>query len=246
MQPHLPLLAPDLQPLQTPRFLAKGTTNSHWLLKTPKGELIWREFGQAPGCNHEQEARVLQLLQSRTWVPRLLGYFPNKGLLFHKASGRHPSGEELKASTRKALMQILIDLWQQPCDLPGINYKELILSYWHKSGYATELQPLTEQLQALAAQWPAKQQLTHHDLHPGNLLLDEDQWTLLDWEYAAPGNPWIDAVALDRWLGLSAAEKSDLESVLPDLKLANPWVHMTAWLEDLDQLWQAARTAQQE
>ncbi|SFB77723.1 Phosphotransferase enzyme family protein [Marinospirillum celere] len=246
MQLHLPPLPPELQPLEKPKFLAKGTGNSHWLLITRKGELIWRQFGQAPGCNHEREAKILQLLQNRSWVPWLIRSLPSRGLLFYKTPGDHPQAEKLRPSTRQALLEILVDLWQQPCDLPGINYEDLVFSYWQETGYAAPLQPLVEQLRTLANRWPEQQQLTHHDLHPGNLLLNDQHWTLLDWEYAAPGNPWIDAVALDRWLNLSDTEKEHLIRALPDLGLDNPWQAMTNWLEGLDQLWQAARTRQQE
>jgi thiamine kinase len=237
MNLHLPPLPPHLQPAEKPIFMAEGTGNSHWLLNTPSGSLVWRQFGQAPGSDHSRETLLLQQLQIHAWVPRLIKSFPS-GLLLEQVPGQHPVTPLLNPPQRERLLQLVKELWQQPCDLPALNYEDLLFDYWQRTGYASPLQPLLEKLCKAVASWPALTQLTHHDLHAGNLLLENGQWVLLDWEYAAPGNPWIDAAALDRWLILSDTEKSQLAAALPELPGADPWQEMMAWLEGLDQLWQ--------
>lgn len=243
--PKRPLQLPPLpaawQPLTPPEFMAAGTGNDHWLLHTQAGELVWRQFGTAPGSSHPREASLLQQLQPQDWAPRLLLACP-QGLLMHRAPGQHPQARQLTPVQRQQLMQLLIQLWQQPCDLPTQDYRQLLQDYWQGGGQPTELQALVTQLDAEAARWPAtSQRLTHHDLHGGNLLLADNRWTLLDWEYAAPGNPWIDAVSLDRFLPLTPSEKHQLQAALPDLGHTDPWHVMHEWLNGLDQLWHQAR-----
>lgn len=219
--------------------MAQGTGNSHWLLNTASGPLVWREFGQAPGSDHQRETLLLQQLQVHPWVPRLIQSFPS-GLLLQQVPGQHPEASSLSPQQRQQLLQLVMELWQQPCDLPALNYEDLLFDYWHRARYATLLHPLVHKLSRIALAWPDSTQLTHHDLHADNLLLNNNQWTLLDWEYAGPGNPWIDAVALDRWLGLSTDERQQLEAELPELQMADPWQEMTDWLEGLEYLWQAS------
>lgn len=236
----LPPLPTELSPNQPAEFLAQGTGNSHWLLNTAQGPLVWRQFGQAPGSDHRREIQILQSLQEKNWVPRLLQAWPDQGLLMLQAKGQPPTAQaSLAAASRSKLLELVSELWQHPCALPTVDYRELILHYWQLTDCALNLEPLTQKLLSDLETWPQFNQLTHHDLHANNLLLDDNHWTLLDWEYAAPGNPWIDAVALDRWLHLTPKEKELLQTWLPALPSATPWQTMNDWLEALEDLWQA-------
>lgn len=239
---QLPSLPPALQPQEPPVFLAQGFGNSHWLLRTPSGMLVWRQFGAAPGSNHLRETRLLHNLQHHLWAPRLLPLATTHGLLMHQAEGQHPDARTLTTTQRHSLLQLVQQLWQHPCkNEPALDYPALLQHYWQQAGARPELQPLLESLSQATTHWPVSTfRLTHHDLHGGNLLLKGENWTLLDWEYAAPGNPWIDAVSLDRFLHLTAAEKQQLQACLPTLQQAEPWQAMQHWLQGLDQLWQQA------
>jgi len=94
--------------------------------------------------------------------------------------------------------------------------------------------------------------LVHHDIHSGNLVLSNSplqtkelnaDLIILDWEYAAIGNPWFDASCLSRYLSIPAQGIYSLsmfktldETVFKSaLKQAN---HMTEVLQDL---WHWAR-----
>lgn len=239
---QLPPLPAAWQPLQPPVFLARGTGNSHWLLHTASGPLVWRQFGTAPGSNHPREVRLLSSLQHHPWAPRLLPLKSSQGLLMQQASGQHPLARHLSSLQRQQLLQLVTQLWQHPCEHETpLDYPALLQHYWQQAGARPELQPLLESLIQTTTNWPVSTfRLTHHDLHGGNLLLHENDWTLLDWEYAAPGNPWIDAVSLDRFLHLTSTEKQQLQAYLPSLPHHNPWETLGQWLEGLDQLWQQA------
>jgi len=239
---HLPDLPADYRPLKEPEFFAEGTGNSHWLLTTPVGKLVWRQFGQAPGVNHQREAQLLTHLQNRTWAPRLLLVKEAYGLLMPLVEGAHPLVSQLTPMQRQSLINLAIELWQTPCPVSAQNYPQLLTGYWRLAGNKAATQPLLKQLINESLSWPVScYRLTHHDLHEGNLLLNNKSWILLDWEYAALGNPWIDAVSLDRFMNFTMNERAQLEAALPPLTVyTDPWHSLGQWLAELDNLWKTA------
>lgn len=247
---QLPDLPADYHPLKEPEFFAEGTGNSHWLITSPVGKLVWRQFGSAPGANHQDEIQLLTSLQNKPWVPRLLLAVDNLGLLMHLAEGEHPLADKLTTNQRQSLIQLASQLWQMPLEevnFPTTNYAKLLESYWQLAGKNLATLPLLNKLINQSQHWPSSSFcLTHHDLHGKNLLLNKkalnnNQWILLDWEYAGLGNPWIDAVSLDRFMNLTTDEKTQLEAALPALTVyTNPWRSLGRWLADLDLLWKTA------
>lgn len=239
---QLPDLPAAYRPLKEPEFFAEGTGNSHWLITSPVGKLVWRQFGQAPGVDHQRETKLLTSLQNKAWVPRLLLAVDNLGLLMEFAEGEHPQVEQLTKNQRQSLINLALELWQTPNEVAAQNYPQLLNSYWQLAGSKAVNRPLLEQLVYESLRWPTScYRLTHHDLHAGNLLLNNERWVLLDWEYAAPGNPWIDAVSLDRFMNLTNDEKAQLEAALPNLPTyTDPWQSLGRWLADLDSLWESA------
>ncbi len=244
---QLPDLPADYRPLKEPKFFAEGTGNSHWLITSPVGKLVWRQFGQAPGVDHQRETKLLTCLQNKAWVPRLLLVAGDLGVLMRLAEGEHPQAKQLSTAQRQNLIQLVIELWQTPCQVAAQNYPQLLKSYWQLAGSQAASKPLLKALVKESQSWPSScYRLTHHDLHGGNLLLNNkglnnESWILLDWEYAALGNPWIDAVSLDRFMNLTADEKAQLEAALPPLAVyTNPWRSLGRWLTDLDLLWKSA------
>lgn len=247
---QLPDLPADYRPLKEPEFFAEGTGNSHWLITSPVGKLVWRQFGKAPGANHRHEIQLLTQLQNQTWTPRLLLAVDNLGLLMRLAEGEHPLADKLTVNQRQSLIKLAIQLWQTPLkgkNFPITNYPQLLESYWQLAGKNLTTLPLLNKLINENQHWHSSSyRLTHHDLHGGNLLLNKkalnnNQWTILDWEYAAQGNPWLDAVSLDRFMNLTDDEKVQLEAALPPLAVyTNPWRSLGRWLTDLDLLWKSA------
>ncbi len=237
----LPPLPDEWTPLRPPTYL-NGTSGHHlWRLKTLSGELIWRQSLQAPGADPHREIQVLQALQSYDWVPDLLFHTPKGDQLLRFYPGQHPERTSLNSGQRLALIQRLIQLWQTPAQLAAMDYSALILDYQQQAQSQPQATLLAQALLNEVAAWSRPlNQLTHHDLHAQNLLLHDKTWMLLDWEYAAPGNPWIDAIALDRMWSLTSEEKQRLETALPCLDIPHPWQQMHQWLDRLDQLWELA------
>lgn len=236
LQAHLPSI-------QSMQFLGQGSRNRHWRLHTAQQVYIWREFGiTPPGANRQLELQVLQTLQSKPWVPRLELCLP-EGVLFLADANAVPMQDTLNPQQRQQLLQAVLALWQHPFDAAPNDYIQLIHDYAALAG--PDYIALAEQLLDTCHHWqPEDFCLIHQDLHPGNLLLTDQGILLIDWEYAVRGNPWIDAVALERMLRLSPTERQLLETRLPRLACKDPWQTMGDWLTQLDSLWQAAQKAQ--
>lgn len=182
-------------------------------------------------------------LQEKSWVPAVASWQDN-GALLSWHDGQNPQRETLSAGDRASLLHHVMDLWQTPvADEPAYDYAELVHSYGLKARDTPEVRALRCRLMTQLAHWPAARPcLTHHDLHSANLLISDQGWCILDWEYAAPGNPWLDAVALDRWLTFTPAEKEQLQPLLAPWALhCDSWRAYRDWLCDLETLWHAAR-----
>lgn len=232
-----------LPPIQSIQFLGQGSRNRHWRIYTAQQVYVWREFGiTAPGANRELELQVLQTLKSKPWAPRLELCLP-EGVLFLADADAEPMKNTFNKQQRQQLLQAVLALWQHPIDAAPNDYIKLIHDYVTLAG--PTYTDLAEQLLDVCRHWEtAKFCLIHQDLHPGNLLHTDQGIQLIDWEYAVRGNPWIDAVALERMLGLSPTERQLLEAQLPNLGFNDPWLVMGRWLMQLDSLWQAAQKAQ--
>ena len=225
-----------------------------------------------PGVDREREMAVMQAIQGQHWAPELIGVLPGEGLLMREAPGKtmtvmQQDGMTLTDRQRTLILQAVIDCWQirealPLCNLPSCSYADLIQQYaqlarqnvfsaneFNAEEFSAEelnveqINALSEALLHECADWPtAEVCLTHHDLHPGNLLLTEDHCTLIDWEFASLGNPWLDAVMLDQMLTLTPAEKQQLEVALvhyplPPLTSKQPWKALGHWKARFDQLW---------
>lgn len=225
--------------------MAPGATNHLWRLEADGQRWVWRQFAAALGVDRARERAIMQALQGFSWMPDLLVWTP-EGMLLPWIEGEPAQDRMPNPDQRAALLALLNALWAQP--LPAVaawDYEQLVRDYeaacpdewcWHQ---------LADHLINECRQWPeAAPCLMHHDLHPGNLRLSGQQWTLLDWEFAARGNPWIDAVCVDRWLGLTMSEREALMPALaPHAVTADPWTHYLDWIEGLEKLWYAARSA---
>lgn len=223
--------------------LAQGTANQLYRLETGEQDLVWRAFSQppAPGVDRHREQRIMSALQEHHWMPQVLVWH-QQGVLMPCYSLTDAAPEALTASDRAALLQILIVLWRTPVNETPYDYPALIRSYAAQAPDIPALQQMADRLNAGCQQWPqATPRLIHSDLHPGNVWRCNGDWLLLDWEYAAPGNPWLDAVNLDRWLHWTPQEKVQLAPWLaPWAVPGDAWGHYHQWLDDLDALWAAA------
>lgn len=226
--------------------MVSGTGATLWHVQSGSGDYVWRQFRPqewTPGADHDRERRVMSILQDRPWVPEVASWQDN-GVLLGWQTGDNPRPDTLTASARRSLLNHVLEMWQTPIDQePAYDYAALVRAYGNRAPDTPEMRALRCRLMTQLAHWPvAMACLTHHDLHRENLLFGDAGWCILDWEYAAPGNPWLDAVALDRWLQLTSDEKAMLAPVLAPWALhCDSWRGYRDWLYDMEALWHAAR-----
>ncbi|TGG93204.1 hypothetical protein E4656_09080 [Natronospirillum operosum] len=222
--------------------MAPGATNHLWRLEADGQRWVWRQFVPAPGVDRAREQTIMRALQGFAWMPDLLAWTP-QGMLLPWIDGAPAPNTKPDPDQRAELLTLLNELWARPLpEVAAWDYEQLVCDYEAACPDDARWHQLADRLISACRQWPAATPcLMHHDLHPGNLLLSGRQWTLLDWEFAARGNPWIDAVCVDRWLGLSGPERAVLMPVLaPHAVTADPWAHYRDWVEGLEKLWYAA------
>lgn len=255
--PALPAAARAVLPgrIHLVRYLGTGSAHAHWRIDTDAGRFVWRAVadpGHTPGASEAAEAAALTAIAGQAWAPRLITHLPGQGWLFHHAPGHPPDPATLDAHQRAALIEALLACWSLPCHLPPRDYTALVCDYARRAqpwagtdrahDHSCPTSALVDRLLAGCANWqPTDFRFTHHDLHPGNLLLAGRHWTLLDWEYAGLGNPWFDAAALDAMLGLGGAERARIEAALGPPSHPLGWAGLRAWHDDLARLWARAR-----
>lgn len=241
-----PVLESVLERIDSIRFLGAGSANPHWRVEAGGEAYVWRQFGPehaSPGADHAREARILAAIAHNPWAPVMLAHCPGHGMLFREAPGQHPQAANLSPRQRTALLKALTECWSTVIDERPRDYAELVADYALRAPPSPQRDGLVDALVAGCSSWlPVETfRLTHHDLHPGNLLVAGDRWTLIDWEYAALGNPWFDALAADEMLSLSPSEMRLLSPFLHGGADPARWQSMAKWRHQLNQLWSLAQ-----
>lgn len=163
------------------------------------------------GIDRQREQQLLIALADQPWSPTPLS-IQEQWLLTPWYDGATPAiGEQTDlAWLTTALMAVQsVEISAAP-----LNIADQIR---HLNHYANDLPPAftTAVLQRCASyQLPAQLTLCHHDWHPGNLTLTETGWVLLDWEFAALGDPAMDLAAVCSGFELSDAQSLQLAEVL--------------------------------
>lgn len=247
MKPVLPTtIARHLSPPWQLTPLVDGTSNSLFRVATATDTLVWRQFPEItpPGVSRTSEQTAMKALQGFDWVPEVLAWDAS-GMLMRYYPLQAPNLARLTIEDRQALVNALLCIWSTPVDSQAYDYPALVRRYAALAPDTDVLQALQQRLLAQCEGWPrATPYLIHSDLHPGNVWRTGSHWLLLDWEYASPGNPWIDAVCVHRWFHFTDSEKSTLEPVLrPWAVPGDSWRVYADWLAGLDQLWTAAHDA---
>ena len=173
-----------------------------------------------PGVSRSREASILNRIQPYHWAPQIIKNSPELGwcLMHHyQTIPLNIEDQSLPSPYETQLLAAVDEL--QAIPIPAGD--ELISDY--RALLNDTYIPIAEQrndeqahrwvqtIKNNLASLPAVPTcLVHHDLHLGNFAATteitntEYQLIILDWEYAAIGNPWFDASCLSRYLSISA------------------------------------------
>ncbi|GGX39431.1 phosphotransferase [Saccharospirillum salsuginis] len=155
------------------------------------------------GVVRRRETDILKTVQGRPWAPEVVA-IDDDGLLTAWVEGQSPaSGDKTDLDW---LVQALTEVHAETPDVGVLNMAEQIRHLMEQGP------PLESAIaQALhrhcdAYRLPASLTLCHHDWHPGNIVTTRRGWVLLDWEFAALGDPVMDVAAACQGFELDAAQ----------------------------------------
>lgn len=195
----------------TVKRIPEALTNACYRLETPENSFALRVNCRAPellGIDRQRELRILNAIKKEPFAPTL------------------------RMGTRDFLLVDWIESFQEPDRFTTDELADLYMAV-HQTALPEGIQPLivTDQIRTLlnaqqhpfshrekaeinklCDQYTRPEQLTlcFHDWHPGNLLSCRNGVQLIDWEYAAPGDPAIDLACLLLGFKLSGAIATEL------------------------------------
>lgn len=208
---------PELRGAVPERRLARGIASEQWLLRGPRGAFVARldrpAATAALGLDRRAELQVLEALRGSGLAPEPVYAAPAEGVLVTPLLPGHAwTGDDLARSGR---LDTLAGLLRRLHRLPpaGKAFDPAAIARHYARGIATRAaERQARQVAALAADLyspDAPRRICHHDAHAGNVL-GLRQARLLDWEYAAAGDPLLDIAVVSRFHRLAPARRSRL------------------------------------
>lgn len=234
----------------------------HWLPLASKGTSNWLYQGsdhQQPlilrvnarddlvfGVDRTCEQAVLSTIQPFPWSVQIIANEPESGWCVMRHHGVGLEGSVLTYSMRQQLLKAVAEC-QSITSPPAMSYPDLFERYQKALNQLSDAAPWLEKLSHLVASFQAlptvRPCLTHHDLHPGNLCWQDEQLRIIDWEYAAVGNPWLDVAMLHNSCALDGSSLMGLPAFeqLTETDFIDGLQHAAQVNRLLEQLWYRVR-----
>ena len=187
-------------------LLHTGTTNQLYTGNYQEEVVVLRLDTERKvlGVCRQREEKVLHLIGTEAWAPVVFQHqLPKKNQPGWLLMKRYTALDDAPITDLHAQLLACVSDWQQINCLPPYDYSALWKAYQKKiddMGHAPQAQALLSSIRSLMIELDdiagVESCLVHHDLHPGNLLNNEGQLIVIDWEYAGQGTPWLDGAAL--------------------------------------------------
>lgn len=154
------------------------------------------------GVDPHREAQVIAAISCFEWGIDPSIFDPLSGFMLMQHLGFHHPKEQLDQNKIDQLINAINEMHGIE-DLPALNYQALLMSYREAfEGESDDLITLLDETESAMARLPEiGEALVHHDLHTGNLLWGPSL-SIVDWEYAGRGNPWLDYASVVSEIGL--------------------------------------------
>jgi thiamine kinase-like enzyme len=210
------------QPPKLLGCLAGGLTNQSYLIDAGGRQMVMRvnsPNSHALGINRQHEAIILAKVSDLGLCPEVYHVDVDAGICLSQFVGEN-YWQDITAqqmSKRQRLLVALNKIHSIECELPARDYLAYINHYWHgvlavDIKLADEIYREREFLLTVIDEFSRQPaMLTHHDLVTSNVIDSKNQLYILDWEYAAMGQPEFDAASLIREWSLSIQDLSGLE-----------------------------------
>ena len=142
-------------------------------------------------------------------VPVLVHVNAQAGLVLSaELNGHHPSKRQLLAHL-DTLVDALVAIHTTPMPANGINY-DLPEIDVPVGAYQAKLQARVRDAESRKTDGSVFMGLVHGDLNPDNVLLEQDQWRFLDWEFSMLNDVRWDLVSIATEFNFSRVEMAEL------------------------------------
>jgi thiamine kinase len=189
-------------------LLKDGLTNDSWLVRTSRDAVVVRinnPNARSLHIDREAEATVLEIVARAGIGPEVLLCDPQHHVVVTRYLGPTCRPADMHDPVRiERLAQLLRRLHQlTPPNVPAVNWCEAMDTYAATMTTLGRETPLLQDDSRLRARSIAEElarttpvlSLCHTDVHSLNLI-DTGTLTLLDWEYAACSDPYVDLASL--------------------------------------------------
>jgi thiamine kinase-like enzyme len=196
-----------------------GLTNRNFLVEAGSDRFVLRINRSAPGVDRAREARVLQVVSAAELAPEVIANRPAEGYLltrFLEQPVWRP--EDARDPTRlEDLARCLRRLHELPGAMPALNPEATLLEYLaseavrSSTSFAALRHSVMELVRGIedSGFQSIRSALCHHDLLHSNIIGDVRPM-LIDWEYAAAGNPLLDLATFINYHDLDHDESAPL------------------------------------
>jgi thiamine kinase-like enzyme len=164
----------------------------------------------------EDEYQATHLAASLAICPKIMGYSRKENLLVFEFIETSKSVDTRDPKMQKKICETLCLLHSLKVKLPKKLCPYDIIEHYRKNALdvGAVLPPLLEEIFPLVEQFKENTEWSeaacHNDLHQANFLDDGKKLWIIDWEYAALGDPFFDLATLVSTDQLSDSEAKDL------------------------------------
>jgi thiamine kinase len=209
-------LGVDRASLAAPERLKNGLTNESWLVRGVQDAVVVRLSNRetdALQINRLSESQVLRVVANAGIGARVMLCAPDRHVLVTRyIDGRKWTSRDLRTVTN---LQRIADALRAlhalpiPQEVQQLDLLAAVRGYWNTlierglaplAGTPKERERAREYIASLAGD--AQSCLCHNDVHHLNVIDDGRLW-LIDWEYAAIGDPYFDLASVCCYHALS-------------------------------------------
>ncbi|MBP3141702.1 thiamine kinase [Aliivibrio fischeri] len=228
--------------------LSGGLTNACLKVEAKEGSFVWRPISlQAKilGADRAKEHEILQALSDESFSPNVYGA-NEEGILVEWLEGEVialDKAQDVAVDLLCSVHQISLDKLSEQIKNKPMSLKDRIIDYWNSitpENQTSEMKAYFEYFSLQDEQAFFSHCLCHYDIGAYNIIVKEDGYGLIDWEYASMGDPSQDLTSM------IIANQFDMDDVISQycqkrrLNI-DEWkravIHWTPWVTFMGVLW---------
>ncbi|MGV3278217.1 phosphotransferase [Rickettsiales bacterium LUAb2] len=177
-----------------------GLTNNNYLITTSNRNLVLKILHKDLQNNRNNEYLLNQKLAKLKITPKIIYKEQEKFFIIEYIEGIIGENYNFNQSSVEQLYNIFSFLHNLQFDFIkelDIFYKiKQYLTKIYESDYYNSLNLLCEKLQNIKEQFPKNQKFCHNDVNLANIIINNNQLYILDFEYAAYNDAFFDLAAI--------------------------------------------------